>query len=79
MKWRAEKPPTPGSPFSWLGMIWSVVMAAIMYGLYLLHDFRVLSEEQIMLFVFIVVPVAAFVLSGAGQDRSQNEADAAED
>lgn len=71
MKGQAPERPRAGSPFSWAGATWSVIMAAIMYGLYALHDHHILSEEQIMLLIFIAVPIAAFVLSGAGQDKSQ--------
>ena len=73
MKGQAPERPSAGSPFSWSGAIWSVIMAALAYGLYALQDNRILSEEQIMLLIFIAVPVAAFIMSGSGQDRSQSD------
>ena len=79
MKGQAPERPSAGSPFSSSGAIWSAIMAAIAYGLYALQDNRILSEEQIMLLIFIAVPVAAFILSGSGQDSSQGGGDGVND
>ena len=59
-----------GSPFSWTAALWTVVLAAATYGLSCLRDRRILSEEQLFLVIFIAVPVAAFILSGKGQDQT---------
>jgi hypothetical protein len=40
------------------------------FGLYCLREYRILSEEQLMLLILVAVPVGAFVLSGMGQDTS---------
>ncbi|WP_255326444.1 hypothetical protein [Sphingobium sp. EM0848] len=48
-------------------------MAAAAYGIYFLHQHRVVTEEQLMLFIFVLVPTAAFLLSGHGQDQSNDE------
>ncbi|HEX7854827.1 MAG TPA: hypothetical protein VF503_14145 [Sphingobium sp.] len=79
MKGRAPERPNAGSPFSWSGAMWSVVMAAITYGLYALQEYRILSEEQIILLIFIALPTAAFFLSGSGQDRSESGGDGVKD
>lgn len=79
MKGQAPERSTAGSPFTWSGALWTLIMAALMLGLYALQDYRILSEEQIMLLIFLAVPIAAFVLSGAGQDRSQSGDDGTKD
>lgn len=71
MKGQAPERSPPDASFSWPRATWTVLLAALMYGLYCLHDYRILNEEQIMLLVFIAVPVAAFVLSGRGQVRAE--------
>ncbi|WP_395396120.1 hypothetical protein WBP07_22625 (plasmid) [Novosphingobium sp. BL-8A] len=58
--------------FSWTGAIWSGVAAVSAYCLYYSHRHGILTEIQIELLVFLAVPVAAFVLSGIGQDPSQD-------
>lgn len=55
----------------WYGAAWMVIMAAALYGLYCLCEYRIMAEEQAMLLAFVAVPVVGFLLSGAGQDRSQ--------
>jgi len=70
---RMPQRPDAGSSFAWSGVMCSAIMAAIASGLYALHDHHVLSEEQILLLLFMAIPIAAFILSGAGQDRSPND------
>jgi hypothetical protein len=62
-----------GSPFSWSGVLWTLAMAAGTAGLVALQKSRILSEEMLILLVFVAVPVAAFCLSGKGQDRSDDQ------
>ena len=59
-----------GSPFTWNGAFWTVVMAAGAAGLFALQKYRILSEEMLILLIVIAVPVAVFCLSGKGQDSS---------
>ncbi len=79
MEGRTPERSPAGSPFSWSGALWTVIMAALMAGLYALQDYRILSEQQIILLILLAVPIAAFVLSGAGQDRTQSEDDGSKD
>lgn len=67
---QSTRTPT-GANFTWHRALWTVVMAAAAGGLYCLHQHRIMTEEQLMLLVFLLVPVAAFLLSGRGQDRTQ--------
>jgi hypothetical protein len=62
-----------GSPFSWSGALWTLAMAAGTAGLVALQNSHFLSEEMLILLVFVAVPVAAFCLSGKGQDRSDDQ------
>ncbi|WP_240334431.1 hypothetical protein [Sphingobium estronivorans] len=57
---------------TWHRVIWTFTMAVATYGIYLLHRHRIMTEEQLMLAIFIIVPVSAFLLSGQGQDRSDD-------
>lgn len=45
-------------------------MAAVMLGIYVLQERRILTEQQLILVTFLAIPVAAFFLSGRGQDLS---------
>lgn len=70
---QVPKKRAPGSPFSWSGVLWTLAMAAGAAGLVALQKSRILSEEMLILLVFVAVPVAAFCLSGKGQDRSDDQ------
>ncbi|MDE8652829.1 hypothetical protein [Novosphingobium album (ex Liu et al. 2023)] len=70
MKGQAPERSPPDASFTWPRAMWTVIMAVLMYGLYCLQDYHILSEEQIMLLIFLAVPIAAFALSGAGQVRA---------
>lgn len=59
-----------GASFTWPRALWTVILAAMAFGLYCLQEYRILSEEQLMLLILVAVPVGAFVLSGTGQDTS---------
>ena len=67
---QVPKKPAPAGSFSWSGVLWTVVMAVGAAGLYALQAYRILSEEMLILLIVIAVPIAAFCLSGVGQDRS---------
>ena len=71
MKGQAPERSRRDASFSWSGAIWTGIMAVAMYGLYCLHEYRVLSEEQIVLLAFVAVPIAAFLLSRKGQVRGE--------
>lgn len=70
MKWLISGDPSTQAVFTWARALWSIVLAGLTFGLYCLSEYRILSEEQIMLLIFVAVPVAAFFISGKGQDRS---------
>jgi hypothetical protein len=61
-----------GRSFFWPGVVWVVVMISAVCGLYYLHQNRIVTEEQLMLSIFVAVPVFAFLLSGKGQDISES-------
>jgi len=42
-------------------------MAAVMLGIYILHDRRIITEEHMTLVIFLAVPIAAFLFSKRGQ------------
>jgi len=42
-------------------------MAAVMLGIYTLHDRRIITEEQMTFVIFLAVPIAAFLFSKRGQ------------
>lgn len=65
------KPPA-GAGFSWHGALWTVIVAAAAGGIYCLYQHRIMTEEQLMLLIFVTVPVAAFLLSGHGQVQSDH-------
>lgn len=72
MKGQRSKPPNARPPFNWHHVAWTLIMAAAAYGIYFLHQHRIATEEQLMLLIFVLVPVVAFLLSGRGQDRSND-------
>ncbi|QPI75474.1 hypothetical protein [Sphingobium sp. YBL2] len=45
-------------------------MAAAAYVIFFLHRRRIMTEEQLMLSIFVLVPISTFLLTGHGQDRS---------
>lgn len=63
-------PPSAGASFTWPRALWTVILAAMTFGLYCLREYRILSEEQLILLILVAVPVGVFVLSGMGQDTS---------
>lgn len=68
----------PGGPagtasFAWLRAISTVVVAAGAYGFYVMRRCHILSEEQLILIIFLAVPVATFLLSGLGQATEDAE------
>lgn len=71
MPGRAPEPRSWGSGFTWPAAAWTVLIALATYGLFQLQEYRILSEEQLILLILVLVPVAAFLLSGVGQDRTQ--------
>ena len=44
-----------GSPFSWSGALWTLAMAAGAAGLVALQKSRFLSEEMLILLIFVAV------------------------
>lgn len=70
-------PSSSGASFTWPRALWTVILAAMAFGLYCLREYRILSEEQLMLFILVAVPAGAFVLSGMGQDTSDAAAERA--
>ncbi|MFC0306270.1 hypothetical protein [Rhizorhabdus histidinilytica] len=52
-----------------------MLFAAAALAFYCLSEHRILSEEQLMLLLFIALPVGAFTLSGMGQDSSDTAID----
>lgn len=55
------------------GIFWTLVAAAAWIGLAHLHQGNVLGEQQLLLMLFLAVPIGAFLLSGAGQDVPEEE------
>ncbi|SCW34990.1 hypothetical protein SAMN02927924_00108 [Sphingobium faniae] len=53
--------------------VWVAFGMALLAGFACLHHRHVLGEQQLMLLLFLLLPVGAFLLSGAGQDRSEGE------
>lgn len=76
MKGQRSKQTRAHASLSWSGVISTFIMAAIFLGLHYLYRHGVMTEEQLMLLIFIAVPIAAFLLSGRGQDGSQGETSA---
>ncbi|WP_257558444.1 PrgI family protein [Sphingobium sp. CFD-2] len=74
MKGQRSEPSDISPVPTWSSIIWTLIMAAAAYGIYFLRHHRILTEEQLMLLLFVMVPIAAFLLSGYGQDRSAEEA-----
>ena len=62
--------PSPHVPFAWHRALTTALFAAAALAFYCLSEHRILSEEQLMLLLFIALPVGAFALSGMGQDGS---------
>lgn len=71
MPGRAPKSRSWGSGFTWPAAAWTVLLALATYGLFQLQEYRILSEEQLILLILVLAPVTAFLLSGVGQDRTQ--------
>ena len=57
--------PATQAVFTWSRALWTLLFAGLAFALYCL-----LSEEQTMLLIFLAVPIAAFFVSGKGQDMS---------
>ena len=64
------KPSSPSPTLPWRGMVWTIIMAAAAYVIFFLHRRRIMTEEQLMLSIFVLVPISTFLLTGHGQDRS---------
>ena len=62
--------PAAQAVFTWSRALWTLLFAGLAFALYCLSKYRLLSEEQIMLLIFLAVPIAAFFVSGKGQDMS---------
>lgn len=62
--------PATQAVFTWSRALWTLLFAGLTFALYCLSEYRLLSEEQIMLLMFLIVPIAAFFVSGKGQDMS---------
>lgn len=56
--------------FTWGRALWTVILAGVTFGLICLSEYEVLSNAQIMLLIFLAVPVAAFLVSGWSRDES---------
>ena len=69
-KGQRAKPSVPSPSLPWRGVVWTIIMAAAAYGIFFLHRRRIMTEEQLMLSIFVLVPISAFLLTGHGQDRS---------
>lgn len=65
--------PLGAASFTWRCAMSMVVVAAGGYGSYILRQYHILTEEQLILILFLAVPVAAFVLSGVGQATEDAE------
>ncbi|WP_037506034.1 hypothetical protein [Rhizorhabdus wittichii] len=63
---------SPHVPFAWHRALSTVLFAAAALAFYGLSEHRILSEEQLILLLFIALPVGAFALSGMGQDGSDS-------
>ncbi|HWV12043.1 MAG TPA: hypothetical protein VN110_02005 [Sphingobium sp.] len=68
-----KQDPSLHAVFTWSRCFWTVAMAGVGFAIYACTQYRLLSEEQLILLVFLAVPVAAFFISGTGQDRSEIE------
>lgn len=62
--------PATQAVFTWSRALWTLLFAGLAFALYCLSEYRLLSEEQTMLLIFLAVPIAAFFVSGKGQDIS---------
>lgn len=62
--------PATQAVFTWPRALWTLLLAGLTFILYCLSEYNLLREEQIMLLIFLAVPIAAFFVSGKGQDMS---------
>jgi len=62
--------PATQAVFTWPRALWTLLLAGLTFILYCLNEYRLLREEQIMLLIFLAAPIAAFFVSGKGQDMS---------
>jgi uncharacterized membrane protein YbjE (DUF340 family) len=56
--------------FTWGRALWAVILAGVTFGLICLSEYQVLSNAQIMMLIFLAVPVGAFLVSGWCHDAS---------
>lgn len=68
-----KQDPSLHAVFTWSRCFSTLAMAGVGFVIYACTQYRLLSEEQLILLVFIAVPLAAFFISGIGQDRSEIE------
>lgn len=61
------------NPFAARGIFWVLVAAAAWLGFAHLRQGNVLGEQQLLLMLFLAVPIGAFLLSGAGQDAPEGD------
>ena len=62
--------PATQAVFTWSRVLWTLLCSGLAFVLYCLSEYHLLSEEPIMLLIFLAVPIAAFFVSGKGQDMS---------
>jgi Na+/proline symporter len=73
MKNGAASQASEKASFSWFRAFCTIVIAGSAMVFYYLEHREILNEQQLMLISFIAVPIAAFLISGAGQDTSGGE------
>ena len=57
--------------FTWGRALWTVILAGVAFGLFCLSEYQVLTNAQIMLLIFVAVPIAAFFVS-CWRDKSND-------
>lgn len=70
MKRLMSRDPSTQAIFTLQRALWTLGFAGLAFILYCLSEYRLLREEQIMLLIFLAVPITAFFVSGKGQDMS---------
>ena len=75
MRTPAPRHKAVNAPFFWRGALRIACFAAAALGIYGLSEAHILNEELVMLLLFVALPIAAFALSGAGQDTTESTAD----
>lgn len=75
MKRSAPRQRLARASLSWRGVGWTLALALCWLGLHDLAHHHAFTARHLMILIFLAAPLAAFMLSGGGQDSADEGRD----